>query len=367
MIEDINVVNGAIPLTETIPRQQWVEEWGFQLYVTVSAGGRTGWGEILASGGNTREPYAALVDRLAPALRGRDESETDELWTAMRRLTYSGGYGVTTGAISGIDMALWDLKSREEGKPLAEVLGGRARNVPRYASLSRYQKTDDAVAVVGWLLEQGYTTIKLHQSGRDALEAIRRVRERFGHDFDLAADLNCAFPYAKALEFMKRTRRHELKWVEEPLWPPDDFDSLRKLNKVGPVAAGENFFSFFEFERLIQMDALTYYQPDIAKIGGVTPALDILKLAKRHGAEVAFHNRPDNGWVSTIGSAHLAAALSPRSMVESPPNEIPREYFEFHGSMDKTTITPGGAGLGVAPLGSIPLSDRSKMLVFHEH
>ena len=366
MIESIEAVSGAIPLTETRPRQQWVDEWGFQLYVRVRAGGLTGWGEVLASAGSTREPYAALVNRLAPALRGRDEAETGELWNSMRRLTFSGGYGVTTGAISGIDLALWDLKAQEEGSSLAELLGGRPRAVRRYASLSRYRRTDDAVAAVGWLLDQGYTAIKLHQTGKDSLEAIGSVRKRFGSGFDLAADLNCAFPYAKALDFMKKAHRHELKWAEEPLWPPDDFESLEKLNRVGPVAAGENFFSYYEFKRLLEMGALSYYQPDIAKIGGVTPALEIMKLAKRHRAELAFHNRPDNGWVSTIASAHLASALAPASLVDSPPNEIPLEYFSIRGSMEKTTITPRGPGLGVAPLDSIPVSNEPKMLVFHE-
>jgi L-alanine-DL-glutamate epimerase-like enolase superfamily enzyme len=366
MIERIEVVNGAIPLTETEPRQQWVEEWSFQLFVKVTAGGRAGWGETLASGGSFREPYSALVNRLAPVLRGMDESETDELWTAMRRLTFSGGYGVTTGAISGIDIALWDLKGKKAGKPLAELLGGRPRAVPRYASLSRYRRTEDAVAAVGWALEQGYTSVKLHQSGSDSLEAIALARAKYGHGFDLEADLNCAFTYPRAMEFMRKSRRHELKWAEEPLWPPDDFDGLRRLNKVGPVAAGENFFSYFEFKRLMEMDALSYYQPDIAKIGGVTPALAVVKLAKKHGAALAFHDRPDNGWVSTIGSAHIASALSPQALVETPPNELPREYFEFAGSMDKTTITPAGPGLGIAPLGSIPTSTESKMLVFHE-
>ena len=360
------MVNGAIHMTATRPRPQWAAEGGFRLYVKVTDGGRTGCGEILASAGSSRDPNSAVVKRLPPALLGKAGSETEELWTAMRRLTFSGGYGVTTGASSGIDIALWDLKARAEGLPLAELLGGEPRPVRRYASLSRYSRIGDAVDAVGWLLDQGYTSVKLHQSGKDTLETIREVRERYGKGFDLSADLNCAFPYPQAADFMEKVRRHEPKWIEEPVWPPDDFDSLKRLNAVAPVAAGENFFSYFEFKRLIEMEALSYYQPDIAKVGGVTPALEIMKLAKEHGAGLAFHNRPDNGWVSTIGSAHLASALAPGSLIESPPNEVPGEYFDFTGAMDKTTMTPGGPGLGIAPLGSIPLSNESKMLVFHE-
>ena len=367
MIDSIEIVNGAIPLTETEPKQQWTGEWSTQLYVRVVAGDLVGWGQILPAGGSSREPYSSLVRRLSSVLIGRDESDIDGLWMMMRRLTFSGGYGITTGAISGIDIALWDMGARNIRRPLASLLGGEPRKVKRYASLSRYAKTEEVVKVTGWLLEKGYRALKLHQSGRDALDSVRLVRKEYGGGFELSVDLNCAFGYAEAADFMKNSGKYELTWVEEPVWPPDDFDSLSKLNKLGPVAAGENFFSFFEFRRLLEMDALTYYQPDIAKIGGISPALQLLALAKQHQAKVAFHNRPDNGWVSTVASAHLAAALSSKALVESPPNSVPGEYFEFQGVIDENSITPGGPGLGIEPLETIPQSEEVVMLRFHEN
>jgi L-alanine-DL-glutamate epimerase-like enolase superfamily enzyme len=284
----------------------------------------------------------------------------------MRRLTFSAGYGIATGAASGIDTALWDIAARKEGLSLAKLLGGEERKVKRYASLSRYASKNDVVSVVGWLLGQGYGSIKLHQSGKDTLEAVRAIRNAHGSGFELSVDLNCAFNFDEASEFMKNIQRFELKWVEEPLWPPDDFDSLRELNKLGPIAAGENFFSFFEFKRLMEMDALTYYQPDVAKIGGVTPALDFLALAKLHGIKVSFHNRPDNGWLSTVASAQLASALSPEALIETPPCEVPITYFSFGGSIGKDWIEVAGPGLGIAPLESIPQSNEYEPLRFHD-
>ncbi len=359
-------MNGAIPLTETRPRQQWVDEWSSQLYIKVTTEELAGWGEVLPAGGNSREPYASLVRRITGAILGKDEEEVEELWTAMRKLTFSGGYGITTGAISGIDMALWDIRARKSGKSLAGLLGSEPQKVRRYASLSRYARTEEAVQVMESLLDAGYCSIKLHQSGRDTLEAVRLARKEYGRDFELLVDLNCAFEFPKAQEFMKSIDRYELKWVEEPVWPPDDFESLKKLNRLGPVAAGESFFSYFEFKRLMEMDALSYYQPDIAKAGGITPGLEILALARKHKARVAFHNRPDNGWVSTVASAHLAAARGDKILLETPPNEIPLEYFRFSGSMDKESILPGGRGLGIEPLNTIPQSTQSKILSFHE-
>jgi L-alanine-DL-glutamate epimerase-like enolase superfamily enzyme len=365
LIRRVEVVNGAIPLTGTEPRQLWVAEWSSQLYVKVETDDMVGWGEILPAGGSSREPYAVLVKRLGEFLSGEDESDPQRLWETMRRLTFSGGYGITTGAISGIDLALWDVKARGKGDTLAGLLGGSPCRIERYASLSRYGSAGEAVKAVGWLLEKGYSSIKLHQTSRDTEEAARLARKEHGKGFELMADLNCAFAPSAAREFMRRVEPFDLAWVEEPVWPPDDFESLRELNKLGPVAAGENAFSALEFRRLMEMEALSYYQPDVAKVGGVTPTLEILAMAKAHGAKIAFHNRPDNGWVGTMASAHLAAALRKDAIVESPPNELPTKYFAFSGKMDPTHLEPGGPGIGVVPKDDIPVSTESKMLRFH--
>jgi L-alanine-DL-glutamate epimerase-like enolase superfamily enzyme len=366
LIREISVVSGAIPLTKTRPEQQWVDEWSTQLFVKVVADdGQEGWGEVLPSAANYREPYASLVRRIGEALVGQEESDIRGLWKSMRMSTFSGGYGITTGAISGIDVALWDIFGKRAGKPLSRVLGAKGRKAPRYVSLSRYRKLGDLSKVVGSLLKAGYSSVKLHQAASDSLEAVRRVRADHGNGFDLMCDLNCAFEFAKAFEFMKKVGRYELKWVEEPVWPPDDFDSLSKLNKEGPVAAGENFFSCLEFRRLMEMEALSIYQPDVSKVGGVTPALEILKLAKAHKAKIAFHCRPHNGWIGTMASAHIASALDPEALIESPPNEVPTRYFWFKGEIDEKMITPGGPGLGIAPKTSIPTSKESKLLAFH--
>jgi L-alanine-DL-glutamate epimerase-like enolase superfamily enzyme len=365
LIRSIRPVPAAIPLTKTRPIQQWVEEWSTQLFVKVLTSDRTvGWGEILPSATNSREAYVSILKRIAPNLVGQAESNPKSLWTKMRRLTFSGGYGVTTGSISGIDIALWDLAARRARVPLYRLLRGRGGKVKRYASLSRYKRTEDAVKVVGSLIEDGFDSVKLHQTSEDSLEAIRKARVQYGNSFELMADLNCALGFSRAADFMREVQRYELKWVEEPVWPPDDFESLQKLNRIGPVGAGENFFSYFEFKRLMEMDALSYYQPDVMKIGGVTPAIEIIRLAKTQHVKVAFHCRPHNGWIGAMASAHLAALL-PETLVETPPNGVPVEYFSFAGSLDSHAITPRGPGLGIAPKSSIPTSNTSKLLAFH--
>ncbi len=365
MIKNLEKIKASIPLTKTEPEQMWLEEWGNQLFVRIeNTHGKVGWGEILAAAGNSRDPYIALLDLLTDYVISTDESNIKELWNNMRRLTFTGGYGITTGSISGIDIALWDLFSKESGSSISRILGKRRSSVDRYASLSRYSDATKAALAVKNLLSAGYRSIKLHQSWFDTLETVKIVRQDLGYDFDLMVDMNCSMDFETAKNFMIRSSRYELKWVEEPIWPPDDFDSLRKLNAIGPVAAGENFFSIFDFRRLLEGDCLSYYQPDVAKIGGITPFIEIMGLLRAYNSTLAFHNRPHNGWISIVASANLACSYDGKTLIETPPNEIP-EIFSFHGKIDKSSIAPGGAGLGIEPKSKIPLSTSTKMLKFH--
>ncbi len=370
MIEDIQVRRGSIPLSETVPPQLWVAEWSNQLFVKLTAGGIVGWGEVLPAAGNTGEPYVAMIERLTEGVRGGNESEIGSLWKTMRRISFTGGYGITTGAISGIDIALWDIVGKKSGLPVFKLIGpkggGLAPKLSRYVSLSRYADSEKLREAVGHLIDRGYRAIKIHQSVEDTLEGVKLLRDSFGRDFELMADLNCGFSYAAAEEFMRRVEPHELKWVEEPVWPPDDFDSLAKLNKMGPVAAGENFFSIHEFSRLLEQDALTFYQPDVAKCGGITALVEILGAIKAHSGKIALHNRPHNGWIGLVAGAHVASCLDTESIIESPPNEIPEKYFASNAKLDKDSIEVGGPGLGIAPIEPIPESmSPPKLLRFH--
>ena len=335
----------------------------------IIAGKLVGWGETLPAAGNTREPYIQMIERIIERILGENESRIDELWMLMRKMTFTGGYGVTTGAIAGIDIALWDLKGKRNSSPVHTLIRGnnasRSKGVPRYASLSRYSDNGKVQEAVRNLVESGYREIKIHQSPRETLDAVRKIRENVGKDFDLMVDLNCGFSFEKAQEFMKKVERYELKWIEEPVWPPDDFASLKKLNALGPVAAGENFFSNHEFKRLLEEDSLSFYQPDVAKCGGITALREMMQLFKKYRVRVALHNRPHNGWIGIIASCHIASAFDVDTLIETPPNEIPDEFFHFKGSINKSHVQVQGPGLGISPKEPIPESKASKLLRFH--
>jgi L-alanine-DL-glutamate epimerase-like enolase superfamily enzyme len=368
LIKEIFATSTSIPLTKTEPEQLWTEEWSNQIFVKIqTSDDLTGWGEVLPAGGNLREPYVALIKLMRQNLIGKDETKYQDLWNLMRKMTFTGGYGITTGAISGIDLGIWDILGKRAKLPVCEMLGSRDFKVRRYVSLSRYGHVMDLKKLFNKLFEKGYRAIKLHQAPSETMESMRLVRNEFGDDFELMVDLNCGFNYDRARDFMAQAQRYELKWIEEPLWPPDDFEGLAKLNKLGPVAAGENFFSFFEFKRLLELDALTYYQPDVAKVGGVTPILEILKLLEDKRAKVAFHNRPHNGWIGVAASSHVACASKEIDcIVETPPNEIPTENFSLYPLLSKDDIQVIGPGFGIAPIEPLPEATESKLLEFHE-
>ena len=365
MLKQIEKIKTSIPLNRTSPEQLWLDEWGNQLFIRAEdVDGFVGWGEILTAAGNSPLPYESVLDILIELIKNSNEGNIRELWDKMRKLTFSGGYGITTGSISGIDISLWDLFCNRIDQSLANILGRRHQSVRRYASLSRYATPEKAAMAVKNLFENGYSSIKLHQSNHDTLETVKIIREDIGYNLELMADLNCSMNFEAAKPFMERISKYELKWIEEPMWPPDDFRSLEKLNKISPVAAGENFFSIFDFERLLERDALSYYQPDVTKVGGVTPLTDMMGLFKSYNAILSLHNRPHNGWIGIMTSANIACSYDGPVLVETPPNEIP-SIFEFDGRIDKNSISPNGKGIGIKPIEKLPESKNTKLLRFH--
>ncbi len=364
MIKTIQPIETSIPLTITEPPQSWESEWGFQLYVKVKTESQTGWGETLASSGNFSDPYVSLINRLSESIIGDTESKTEEIWNKMRRLTFTGGYGIATAAMSSIDVALWDINSKASGKNLSQFLGGTSEKVERYISLSRYSKTEDLCLVVRRLLQDGFKKIKLHQGPSNTIEAIKAIRNESGNELEIAVDLNSTLDHEGAVRFANGLHKYDPLWLEEPVWPPDDYKTMKEINEIVPLAAGENAFSYFEFERLIEMNALTYYQPDISKVGGITPAIQIFKLIAKNREKLAPHSRPDNGWISTIVTATLLSGLNLHGIVETPPNSIPSKYFTFDTVIDSEGITPGGLGIGIAPKATLPKMISPKVLRF---
>jgi L-alanine-DL-glutamate epimerase-like enolase superfamily enzyme len=239
--------------------------------------GIVGWGDGFAYSCR-RATIAAIEDLVFPQLL---DCEIDDIVVFNRelqqRLHLHGRYGITIFAISAVDIALWDIAAKKEGAPLAELLGGRLRDkLPAYASLMRYAAPADVARFTEKAVSEGYKTVKLHEIALDCIEA---GREAAGPHINLVTDVNCNWSHETTAEMMPHMKRLKLYWVEEPVFPPDDAETLASIEKTFgvPIASGENACTHVEFARTIPK--ITYTQPSVIKVGGISEFMGVCYLA----------------------------------------------------------------------------------------
>jgi D-galactarolactone cycloisomerase len=252
---------------------------------------------------------------IAPALIGQDARNIAGIHDRLQRDNHLWGrYGITMFAISGIDIALWDLAGKAAGLPLYQLLGGPVRNsLPAYASFFRYGDPDEVAAATQRALDGGFRHVKLHETGVSEIEACRATG---GDDIAIMVDVNCAWQFDEALAMAARLASVGLYWLEEPIFPPEDFDTLARLQRESglSIAAGENACTAFEFKRMFDAGAVTYAQPSVTKVGGISQFLKITALAETAGVRIMPHSPYFGpGFLATL---HLAAAMRDESLIE---------------------------------------------------
>jgi L-alanine-DL-glutamate epimerase-like enolase superfamily enzyme len=310
--------------------------------------GLVGWGEAFgfAVWPATR---TAIHELVAPLAVGRDERDIAGIGLDLqRKLHLLGRTGPVMYGLSGLDIALWDLAGKAAGKPVAELLGGARRDRLRaYASLMRY--TDPALVArnAAAAAAQGYTAIKLHEIGAEQVAA---ARSALGPQVRLMMDTNCPWTADEALAIAAQVRAHDLHWLEEPVWPPEDYPALARVRKAAgiAVAAGENAVSVADFRAMFDAEAVDYAQPSVTKIGGITEMLRVAALARERGVTLAPHS-PYFG-PGLLATIHIAAALEAESMIEY-------SYCDLGASplgdairvVNGEIAVPGGPGLGRDP------------------
>jgi len=279
------------------------------LFVKVETdAGITGWGEAFghASSPITVSAISEIISKLAV---GREIDANGTLVSDLTRRTQSMARGGPVGfALSGLDIALWDIAGKAANKPLWKLLGGSGKkSIPAYASLFRCT-TPEAVSIVARkAVESGYRHIKLHEHNAETIAAARRV---IGPDISLMVDTNCFWTSPDEIISVCNTiERYDIKWLEEPLYPADSYDLLadiRKKTRV-PFAAGENLGNFNDLRWLVSASAVDYIQPSIAKIGGVTGLLRSAEHARQSSVKFAPHS-PYLG-PALVAAMHVIAAM----------------------------------------------------------
>ncbi|TXN30912.1 mandelate racemase/muconate lactonizing enzyme family protein [Lacisediminihabitans profunda] len=256
---------------------------------------------------------ALIRDDLAPWLTGRpaDASIWQQAWEHVHE---AGGGGITTIALAGVDLALWDLNLRERGLALADALGRKHESLPAYGSgVNLHYTIEELVSQAARWRDAGYGGAKIKVGKPDLAEDVDRVaavRETIGPNLRLMIDANQRWDLGRATHAVAELAPFGLEWIEEPL-RSDDSRGYRQLHDLidVPIALGENLHTIHRFRELIDAEAIDVIQPNVVRVGGITPFLRIVELARESGLLLAPHLLPEL-------SAQLAFALPEKCWVE---------------------------------------------------
>ena len=310
-------------------------------------GGVVGWGEAY---GSSAPMIPAVFDTwLTHSAVGQDAADPD-LTARLERLLHGfGRSGPVIHAISGLAIALWDIRGKLEGVPVAKLLGGaRRKRVDAYASLLQYGGAVEHVRRnVARALERGYRHIKLHERTADSVAAAREVA---GPDIPIMVDTNCGWTPDQATAAVAAMAPSKPFWVEEPIWPPEDFASLAALKRATgvPLAMGENASGVLDFRKMVAAGATDFVQPSIVKIGGLTNLWRIATEAEQAGVTCvphAFFFGP--GYLATL---HAIAAKERAAPIERLFGDIGfTAYAKTVPVVDGAVAVPDRPGLGADP------------------
>jgi L-alanine-DL-glutamate epimerase-like enolase superfamily enzyme len=311
--------------------------------------GITGWGEAFPH--RVWRAIRSLVETLiAPVCIGADPTAISALMNRLMRHTYGvGRAGPVMYALSGLDIALWDILGKAANLPVYKLLGGtQCDRLPAYASLLKYANRDHVVRYCEEAIGRGYRDIKLHETGHDEIAAAVQVVQRH-NAAPVMVDVNAPWVLQEALAAVAPLRELGLRWIEEPVWPPEDFAAAAEVRAAGvPVAIGENVLSPTDFARLIDGRFVDYVQPSVAKIGGISVMRDIYTLANQASVAVAPHSAYFGPGL--VATAHVTAALSRAPLVERLYCDLSDNPFgDWYEPVDGHLALPQGPGLGVEP------------------
>jgi L-alanine-DL-glutamate epimerase-like enolase superfamily enzyme len=316
------------------------------VHVTLTtSGGATGTGFTYALGTGAEGVLALLQAVHAPRVTSLSLWDWDAAWYELRRSTSRLGDGVCLLATSAVDIAVWDLRARLAGVPLATLLGAQHASVPIYGSgrATHAMSDEELVAGTQQYLSEGYRAVKLRAGALPLHRDVARVsavRAAVGPDVALMVDCNERLTAAGAQWLSRRLAELDVRWLEEPL-PSADVNGYRRLADRGalPLAHGEHLQGMAAFTPFMAAGSIAVAQPDAPITGGVSEFMRVATLAQAHGVEIAPHFLPEL-------HVHLAAASVNATWVEHFPLLDPL-LGEVLKPVDGQVAVPGRPGHGM--------------------
>ena len=318
--------------------------------------GITGYGE--AHPGRSPGAIVSLVhNTLQPLLVGMEATDCVGAWQRVHRMQLS-SHGLGAGtclALSGIDMALWDIRGKAAKMPLYALLGGSKRRIPAYAGgiSMGFQPAPALAEEAQEYVAQGYKAVKLRigDTAKNDIERVRKVRQVLGDDIDILTDANTAYTIADVLRVMPVLAEIQAGWLEEP-FACNDWASYREAAKISPLvplAAGENHFTRFEFALMLEARAVQVWQPDLSKSGGITEALRIAAMASAF--RIPLHAHSSATGLNHAATLHFLSATENGGYFEACVSKFNpfRDMFgsTFKIGADGCVEPPEGHGIGI--------------------
>ena len=333
--------------------------------------GIIGWGEAkeeVGSSANNRAVTTAINEKYGPMLVGEDPRDIVRLNELMyngvrghyalahgRVFPALGRRGASICAMSGIDIALWDILGKSLNAPVWRLLGGRkAERMPIYASGGWADAKGIGKQLMGYVKKGNVSAVKMRVGIIDgtvnrSVERVKAARDALGPDIGLACDAHGTWSVAEAKQFCRKVEDLDLMWFEEPVTADDKrgYAEVRRSSSV-PISAGESEFNRFDFRELAELGAADIFQPDLAICGGISEAIKIAAIASAYNLRLAPHL-----WTGALAFAagmHVTAATSCGFILEysfgANPllQELPVEGFPVK---DGTIEIPDRPGLGV--------------------
>lgn len=308
-----------------------------------------------------------VEEYLKPLLVGRDVSQIEELWQLMNQNGYWRNGGIENNAISGVDMALWDIKGKMAGMPVYQLFGGKVREgIPVYRHADG-KNLEDLCANIKKYVDLGVKTIRVQCGGygggeygpapvgapsgapdgvylnakeyiKNTIRMIDFVRERFGDSIDIVHDVHERVAPPDAIRLARELEPYHLKFLEDPVnieqtqW----LERLREASSI-PIAEGELFNNPQEWRYLISHRLIDYIRCHLSQIGGITPARKLQMLAEQFGVRTAWHGPGDMSPIAHAANVHIDIAAQNFGVQEwsgiEPPNFVIQKLSGPHGAL----------------------------------
>lgn len=286
-------------------------------------------------------PIKAFLSNIEPLLQGQTITPRDRANDFASKFRLLGRQGIVGMALAGVDMALWDVLSRNAGQPLASVLGGGVASLRAYDSYGAVDPLSDR-RILERSLERGFEAIKIKLGQGDLdhdVATVAGVRDIIGNNVELMVDYNQSLTVSEACRRIERLEAYDLCWIEEPVIA-EDFEghATVRAGSLVPIQTGENWWFVEDMAKAVNAEACDYAMLDLMKIGGVSGWISAMGLAAANAIPVSSH-------LFIEASAHVLAVTPTRHWLEH--LDVAGSVLREPVVVENGRIAPRGPGLGI--------------------